>query len=228
MSVFGKNLTAIRQARNLKGKELAARIGATPSMVSRWERQDVDPESETAAKLAHALDVSIDELLGGPGRDQIWQGGTGQPPRDEFEEFDRDITRGYKKGDVPVVGDAEASTNGVIAWNDEGLVRGQIEEWVARAFSNGDPRSYALRVRGDSMEPRYSPGELVVAQPNAQLRDGDYAVVMLRSDERLVKRVFRTSGGWILRSLNPLYPDRTVTDDDVVMVHAIRHHIARP
>jgi phage repressor protein C with HTH and peptisase S24 domain len=160
-------------------------------------------------------------------RDQSSHTSTGEPQsHDDAEEFDRDISRGYKKHDVPVIGDAEASTNGFIAWDDEGLVRADVAEWVSRSFADGDPRAYALRVRGDSMVPRYFPGEIVVAQPREICRDGDYAVAVLKSGERLVKRVFKNSGGWTLHSENPLYPDRSVTDGDVLMLHRIRHSIA--
>ena len=158
-------------------------------------------------------------------RDLPRQPRTGPSPVDEAEEFDRDITRGYRKGDVPLIGDAEASTNGFIAWDEEGIVGAQVETFVSRSFADRDPRAYALRVRGDSMAPRYRPGEVVVAQPQLACRDGDDAVVVLKTGERLVKRAFRTSGGWVLHSENPAYPDRAVMDDEIVAMHRIRHRI---
>jgi phage repressor protein C with HTH and peptisase S24 domain len=149
------------------------------------------------------------------------------PVLDDVEDFDRDITHGYKKHDVPVVGDAEASTNGIIAWSDEGIVKTQVEQWVSRAFSEGDPKAYALRVRGDSMVPRYFPGEIVIAQPRLHPKDGDFACVQLVNGERLIKRVFRSSGGWLLRSMNEAYPTREVTNDEVHAIHVIKHSVAR-
>lgn len=146
---------------------------------------------------------------------------------DNAEEFDRDITRGYKKHDVPVVGDAEATANGIIAWNDEGIVKSHVEQFVSRAFSDGDPKAYALRVRGDSMVPRYYPGEIVIVQPRITPKDGDFACVQLTSGERLIKRVFRSNSGWVLRSLNEAYPPREVSNDDIHAIHVIKHSVAR-
>jgi phage repressor protein C with HTH and peptisase S24 domain len=225
------------------GKEIRARRKAVG-----WKRQDALAKAagvatETVHRVENDLNVHTDKLdaiiralvkregekgIARRATDQSRHTGTGQPviAEDEAEEFDRDISRGYKKHDVPVIGDAEASTNGFIAWDGEGLVRAEITEWVSRSFADGDPRAYALRVRGDSMVPRYFPGEVIVTQPREICRDGDYAVAILKSGERLVKRVFRHADGWLLHSENPLYPDRQVADDDVLMLHRIRHSIA--
>jgi phage repressor protein C with HTH and peptisase S24 domain len=225
VGTFGKNLRRIRTEKGLMSKTLAERAGVTPSMVSRWERKGVTPESKTVAKVAAALDVDMSELLPTPKSDLPSHGGTGQHPDTEPEEFDRDISRGYKRHDVPVVGDAEASTNGMISWDAEGLVKAQVEQWVSRSFADGDPRAYAVRIRGDSMVPRYFPGEIVIAQPRLPIRDGDFACVILVSGERLIKRVFRQEGTWLLKSLNDEYPPRVVAAVDVAAMHAIRHSI---
>jgi phage repressor protein C with HTH and peptisase S24 domain len=75
------------------------------------------------------------------------------------------------------------------------------------------------------MSPRYRPGEIIVAQPRLTCRDGDYAVAILTSGERLVKRVFRTTNGWVLHSENALFTDRTVSDDEIVALHRVKHSI---
>lgn len=168
---------------------------------------------------------AIEAALSEAERDQSGHRRTREHDDSEVEDFDRDITRGYKRRDVPVVGDAEASTNGLIAWDSEGVVSAQVEEWVARSFADGDPRAYALRVRGDSMIPRYFPGEVIVAQPRLPVRDGDFACVILTSGERLVKRVFRKDRTWLLKSLNEVYPERLVAEEEIAAMHRIKHSI---
>lgn len=222
MASFRDNLRRLQRQHGVRNVAIVQALGVTAPMVSKW-RGGVVPNNANLHELAALLKTTPQELLGDSGRDPLRQASTGQPSGTEAEDFDRDIARGYKKNDVPIVGDAEASANGIIAWDGEGLVRGQIEHWVSRAFSDGDPRAYALRVRGDSMVPRFFPGEIIVAQPREPVQDGHYAVVMLTTDERLVKRVFRTNGGWRLHSENHLYPERTVADDEVVAIHRIRH-----
>lgn len=225
MPTFGQNLRRARIEAGLKSKELAAIVGATAPEISRWELRGVIPHAEMIAKLAAAVRKA--DLMPPVKRDPPGHTSTGQHSGPDATDYEGDITRGYKKNDVPIVGWAEAQTNGLIAWNDDGLVRGQIEEWVSRSFADGDPKAYALRIRNDSMVPRYHPGEIIVAQPQVRAKDGDYAVVQFVSEERVVKRIFRRDGRWVLHSENPLYSDREVLDEDIASIHPIRHSIHR-
>lgn len=223
----------IRKLRAEKGwslDDLAEKSGVNRMSISQIERGTVDPRVSTIERIATALGFQNVEQLHAEvrrGTDPSSHTSTGQRDEHAPEPFDRDITRGYKKHDVPVVGDAEASANGIISWDDGGVVAQQIEQWVSRSFADGDPKAYALRVRGDSMVPRYFPGEVVIAQPRLTPKDGDFACVQLVNGERLVKRVFRTPTGWVLRSLNEAYPPREVTLAEVHAVHVIRHSVAR-
>lgn len=66
MASFGENLTRLRKARNLKGKQLAAKVGVAPSVVSGWEKNRRGlPETPTLFKLATGLKCSIEDLLTG-------------------------------------------------------------------------------------------------------------------------------------------------------------------
>jgi len=205
-----------RKALKWNQQRLAEAAGVHITTVVKAE-QGGDSQSSTLAAIEQALATAE--------RDQPGHTGTREHKDTEVETFDRDIERGYKHHDVPVVGDAEASTNGVIAWDSEGIVSAQVEQWVSRSFGDGDPRAYALRIRGDSMVPRYFPGEIVIAQPRVQVRDGDFACVILTTGERLVKRVFRKDGMWLLKSLNEVYPERSVSQADISAIHRIKHSI---
>lgn len=219
--VFVKRRTDLIERRKALGwnqAELAQRAGLNTGTV-------VNVEQGGNARTASI--EAVEAALTKAERGSVPSRHTDTSVLDEAESFDRDITRGYKKHDIPVVGDAEASTNGIIAWNDEGIVKGQVEQWVSRAFGEGDLKAYALRVRGDSMVPRYFPGEIIVCQPRIPAKDGDFACVQLNNGERLIKRVFRSTTGWVLRSLNEAYPAREVTHEEVHAVHVIKHSVAR-
>lgn len=223
----GDVLRKLRLEKGWSLEELAEKSGVDKMTISKFERGISDSRQSTIDSLARALGLSGAVELHTIARDLPRHTSTGQPDEHAPEPFDRDITRGYKKHDVPVVGDAEASANGIITWDDGGVVAQQVEHWVSRSFADGDPKAYALKVRGDSMVPRYFPGEVVIAQPRLTPKDGDFACVQLVNGERLVKRVFRTPTGWVLRSLNEAYPPREVTLSEVHAVHVIRHSVAR-
>lgn len=61
---FGKRLTSIRKAKKISQSELAQKVGIHPNVLGRYERGEARPFVEMALKLAQALDVSADYLLG--------------------------------------------------------------------------------------------------------------------------------------------------------------------
>jgi len=58
----------LRTKKGLSQEELAARVFVTRQAVSRWERGDTVPNTETLKLLSKELDVSINTLLGSPQR----------------------------------------------------------------------------------------------------------------------------------------------------------------
>jgi transcriptional regulator with XRE-family HTH domain len=63
-SAFGERLTALRKARGLTQVQLAERIGSTQRAISRYETVADRAPAPVLARLAQALGVSTDELLG--------------------------------------------------------------------------------------------------------------------------------------------------------------------
>lgn len=70
-----------------------------------------------------------------------------------------------------------------------------------------DPQAFAARVWGDSMEPRYHPGDIVVFSPNRPARSGDDCFARLTDDNSTTfKRFFSLKKGRIrLAPLNEKY-----------------------
>ena len=63
-SPFGERLTALRKARGLTQVQLADKIGSTQRAVSRYETVADRAPAPVLARLAQALGVTTDELLG--------------------------------------------------------------------------------------------------------------------------------------------------------------------
>ncbi|MGN7938536.1 helix-turn-helix domain-containing protein [Metabacillus sp. 22489] len=61
---LGKRLKAEREKRNYSQKYVAEKIGITNAVLSNYERDYRDPDTETLKKLAELYEVSIDYLLG--------------------------------------------------------------------------------------------------------------------------------------------------------------------
>ena len=63
-SEFGERLATLRQARGLTQVQLAEKIGSTQRAISRYETIADRAPAPVLAKLAQALGVTTDELLG--------------------------------------------------------------------------------------------------------------------------------------------------------------------
>jgi transcriptional regulator with XRE-family HTH domain len=61
---FGKRLGDARKARNLSQDEVGQRAGLRGAVVGRYERAEARPSVEIAARLAVALNASLDYLTG--------------------------------------------------------------------------------------------------------------------------------------------------------------------
>lgn len=64
MSTFGKRITAARKEKGLSQGDLAKQIGTMGVVLGRYERDEVKPSIEVAAKISQALGVSLDYLVG--------------------------------------------------------------------------------------------------------------------------------------------------------------------
>jgi SOS-response transcriptional repressor LexA len=84
------------------------------------------------------------------------------------------------------------------------------EELTASACASGEP--YALMVLGDSMLPEFEPGEIIVIEPEGVARDGSFVIAYLEreakeEDRHIFRQLVQHADGWMLKPLNPLYPN---------------------
>ena len=120
---------------------------------------------------------------------------------------------------VPLLGFAEAGAGGY--FDDGGFPAG--EGWDEIAFpAVTDEHAYALEVSGQSMEPAYRDGDVIVVSPSAPIRRGDRVVVRTKDGEVLAKELKRRTAKSIeLKSLNAQHPDRTLATIDVLWIARI-------
>lgn len=65
MSVdFANKMMQVRKEKNLSREQLGKLVGTSGAIIGRYERDDMKPSIEIATKIAQALDVSLDYLVG--------------------------------------------------------------------------------------------------------------------------------------------------------------------
>lgn len=114
---------------------------------------------------------------------------------------------------LPVLGYAKAGADGYFDEAGYPTGHGWDEVTLPGIAESGD---YALQVTGDSMEPVYRHGDLLILSPAAPIRRGDRVVLKTRSGEVTAKEFVRRTAKRIeLRSLNPAHRDRSFAPEEV-------------
>lgn len=180
---------------------LAKAAGLDPTTFNRSKRITPDgrprwPSTESVAKILDATGATIDEFISL-------------------------LTKKPKKPTrpVPLIGFAEAGSGGY--FDDGGFPVGS--GWDEIKFPDiDDEHAYALEVSGNSMEPLFRKGDLLIVSPAAPLRKGDRVVIKTRDGEVLAKELKRKNAKLVeIKSLNPDHKDRTLPMSDVVWIARI-------
>ena len=68
-----------------------------------------------------------------------------------------------------------------------------------------DGEYFGLQVKGDSMEPKISDGDVVIVRKQSDADDGDLVIALVNGDDAVVKRLKKYADGIALISTNPAY-----------------------
>src|SRR3954447_18313253 len=109
---------------------------------------------------------------------------------------------------IPLIGLAQAGSGGY--FDDAGFPVGKGWDEIAFPAVN-DEHAYALEVSGESMQPAYRDGTIILVSPSAPIRGGDRVVVKTTEGEVMAKELKRRTAKSIeLKSLNSAHADRTL------------------
>ena len=216
---LGQNIKRLRIAAGISTQRaLADRLHVPQPQVSDWENDRYGTlETQTLMKLAKVLRCTIDQLLNGvdPDYDQVREARAAIDAEPSRIDYATDAA-----GSIPLVAEGSAAPAG-IRWKEGAPPPGEIERWIPRPRDVEDASAYGVHVRGDSMAPAYPPHTIAIVSPDRRLQDGDEAYVQLAPDERLIRLVRKTRGGYVLESYNHVYPARVVPRKDVLAMHVI-------
>lgn len=75
---------------------------------------------------------------------------------------------------------------------------------------------FALKVRGESMEPKFTHGDVVIVRKQPNVESGQIGIVVINGQDAAIKRIARhDQGGISLISLNPSYPPLYFTNAEI-------------
>ncbi|CAA7617613.1 helix-turn-helix transcriptional regulator [Magnetospirillum sp. UT-4] len=195
-------LDALARDHGLTASALARKAGLDPTTFNKSKRITREgkprwPSTESVAKVLEATGATLADLVA------YIDGAAPARPAPT----------------VPLIGFAQAGDRGF--FDDAGYPTGG--GWDEIPFPEiGDPHAYALEVSGDSMEPLFRDGDVVIVSPVASVRRGDRVVVRTTEGEVMVKQLVRQTAKRIeLASLNPAHSGRNLATEEVAWLARI-------
>lgn len=109
---------------------------------------------------------------------------------------------------IPLLGTVKAGYN----W----LAEENIVDYITIRENIPNVNEYfALRITGDSMLPLLSDGDLVIVHSQENIESGQTAVILINGEEATIKKIIKTNEGIELHAMNPYYPIRKFTYEDM-------------
>ncbi len=199
-------LDTLAAEHGLSPSGLARQAGLDPTTFNRSKRRMPDgrarwPGTESLAKVLEATGASLEVFSHLVAGERAIPSASAGPRR------------------IPLIGMAQAGGDGF--FDDGGYPVGAGWDEVSIP-DMGDPHAYALEISGESMEPVFRDGDMVVVSPAAPIRRGDRVVVRTARGEAMAKQLVRQSARRIdLRSLNPEHRDYSFELREVAWMHRI-------
>ena len=77
---------------------------------------------------------------------------------------------------------------------------------------------FALQIKGASMEPKISDGDVVIVRKQPDVYSGQIAIVCVNGDHATCKKVMKQPSGILLQPLNPAYTPAFYSNDDIINI----------
>tara|TARA_A100000171_G_scaffold40546_1_gene40934 strand:- start:1485 stop:2264 length:780 start_codon:yes stop_codon:yes gene_type:complete len=114
-------------------------------------------------------------------------------------------------GGIPIISYIQA---GEFCDAEDPFEPGDADDWLPFRPPSAGPNTYALRVEGESNDPRICDGEIVIIDPDRSPDPGKYVVAKRHSDLKVtLKQLSVSEGEYFLKPGNPKWPDPIIRID---------------
>ena len=187
---IGNYIKNLRTARGLSQEELGRMVGVQRAAVQKWESgKTTNLKRETIKKLAEFFGVSPAAFIA-----------------ESIKQEDVSTTHisvpvyGYIPAGIPM-----EAIEDVLGYED-----------IPADWARGNKSFFALKIKGDSMYPNYLDGDVIIFEKTDTAESGKDVAVFISNMEATFKRLERSFDGITIKPLNPSYPPRTFTNEEVV------------
>lgn len=170
MDTLGQRILRLRKEKKLARDALGLKIGVSKTSIKNWEDDENPPKLEHLQAMADYFGCSVEYLTDGTG------------DGDNFKKIQEKPVRR-----APVLNYVQAGE--FCEYHDE-AISDEFEPVIGDAGDN----VYWILLEGDSMEPDFKSGELVLIDPDMQPNPADYVIALRKGEKKVTFKKWRPRG----------------------------------
>ena len=202
---LGKYLNKIRTDRDISLREVYKQTGITYSHLSMIENGKRNVTPALLKNLAHLYNVDYIDLYEKAGYIDLIE--------DEKNNLLKKIgaipLSGENMVKIPILGTVKAGYDYLAEENIVGTIKVNLD------LVKDGSEYFALKVKGDSMQPVLYEDDIVIIKRQNDCEDGQIAVVLINGEESTIKKVKKSSTGIWLQPFNNNYEALAFTNDEM-------------
>lgn len=207
MAEIKDRIVSLRNEKNITQSQLAEELNISPSAIGMYEQGRRKPSYELLEEICDYFNVDMDYLMGRSDIKNRYQAGLKYDWEDKKQE-DSNIDMNTVNTDYIMIPLYESISAGYGASNSE-----FIEMIPVFGLKKNGTTYFAVKVEGDSMEPKIPNGSTIIIKKDIQIESGEIGAFNL-NDENFVKQKKVVKDRLILHSFNLAYEDKVVNEFD--------------
>lgn len=181
--IMAQNIQYYMDLNGKTRKDVCEALGIKYTTLTDWIKGNTYPRIDSIEMMANYFGIEKSDLVENRNKSDLIEEKTDTKPR------------GYK---IPILSSVPAgipieAIEDVIGWEEIPM------EWI------NDCEYFALKVKGDSMYPKYLDGDIVIIKVQPDCESGQDAVVYVNGYDATLKKVIKQPFGIMLQPLNPEY-----------------------
>ena len=194
--IFSKNLKYYMELNNKDRNDICRDLRLPYTTFAEWYNGNIYPRIDKIEMLANYFHIKKSDLIENHDTENLIKK-IGGIPLSEIETTP-----------IPILGTVKAGY--------DYLAQENIIDYIPFKVNGSDKENYyALNVVGDSMEPLFDDGDTVIVHRQDDFENGDNCVVLINGNEATVKKVYKGSNGIELKAVNPYYPPKIFTKEEI-------------
>ena len=189
---------------------LAKQAGLDPTSFNKSKRTSPEgkprwPSTESISRILNATGATMSDFLG---------------------LIESTEAHHHSTNSIPLVGFAQAGAKGY--FDEQGYPEGDswdeinFPQYDSAHAKDNDDSLYALEISGDSMEPLYREGDVLIISPKSTPRVGDRVIVKTTEGEVMAKELLKQNTNRIeVKSLNPDHKNRKIEQKEISWIARI-------